>query len=389
MTTHAYSRRISSIERGYLNAATQGDNPVISLVVEGHGRLDRCLLERAVETTSRANPGLSVARKGRFWVDTGRAPELEVHDLESDEEWTEHPFLHMSLDLVHGPVASIGLIRSGSLERLVIRASHAVADGRGIEHWASDLFRALRGEELVGSASTVTDQHFLSKARRRPAPDAPWTSPGSPQPSPLGDGRGDAELPQWFHTRLNGEPAFMTARIVSLLGTLCPGARILVPVDLRRHDPAISSTANLSAPLYMEASPGRGWKEVQGRILRAMANGDELRAITARFVTANPMARSLEQARSAGRDGLFPCTAIVSDHGRIGIDRYALADWRPEAVFTLPMLVPYAAMFISSFSANGQTSLTLGCRSSDDPQRAAGLLQTIVDAVQGGGEAAA
>ncbi|MFC2641783.1 MAG: hypothetical protein ACFN04_09540, partial [Propionibacterium acidifaciens] len=59
-----------------------------------------------------------------------------------------------------------------------------------------------------------------------------------------------------------------------------------------------------------------------------------------------------------------------------------------EAVFTLPMLVPYAAMFISSFSVNGRTSLTLGHRSSDSRQRAASLLQMIVDAVQKGDVAA-
>lgn len=389
MTAAQYSRRITSIERGYLNAATQGDNPIISLVIEGHGRLDPRALERAITVTSRANPGLSVARRGKLWVGTGEPPVLEVHATRPGEDWTDHPFLRAPLDLVHGPVSSVGLISDGPLDRLVIRVSHAVADGRGIERWADDLFRVLRGEDPVGSPSTVTDQYFLSRARRRPAPDAPWTSPGSPQPSPLGAGREDADLPRWSHVRLDGEPPFMTARIISLLGSVCPGARVLVPVDLRRHDPAVASTANLSAPLYLEACPGRSWREVQGRILRAMANGDELRAIMARFVTSNPMARSLEQARSAGRDGLFPCTAIISDHGRIDADhRYALPGWRPEAVFTLPMLVPYAAMFISSFSVNGRTSLTLGHRSSDSRQRAASLLQTIVDAVQDG-EAAA
>lgn len=389
MTAAQYSRRITSIERGYLNAATQGDNPIISFVIEGRGRLDPQELERAIVVTSRANPGLSVARKGKLWLGTGEPPALEVHTTGAGEEWTDHPFLHTPLDLVHGPVASVGLISDGHVDRLVIRVSHAVADGRGIERWTDDLFRALRGEEPAGSTSTVTDQYFLPKARRRPAPDAPWASPGSPQPSPLGAGRDDADLPRWSHVRLDGDFPFMTARIISRLGDVCPGARVLVPVDLRRHDPTIDSTANLSAPLYMEARPGRGWREVQGRILRAMANGDELRAIMARFVASNPMARSLEQARSAGRDGLFPCTAIVSDHGRIDADhRYALPEWRPEAVFTLPMLVPYAAMFISSFSVNGRTSLTLGHRSSDSRQRATGFLQTIVDAVQDG-EAAA
>lgn len=389
MPAAQYSRRITSIERGYLNAATQGDNPIISFVIEGHGRLDPQALERAIAVTSRANPGLSVARRGKFWVGTGEPPALEVHVTRPGEDWTDHPFLRAPLDLVHGPVSSVGLIRAGHLDRLVIRVSHAVADGRGIERWADDLFRALRGEEPVGSPSTVTDQYFLSRARRRPAPDAPWTSPGSPRPSPLGPGRDDADLPRWTHIRLDGELSFVTARIISLLGSVCPGARVLVPVDLRRHDPSVDSTANLSAPLYMEACSGRSWQEVQGRILRAMANGDELRAIMARFVTSNPMARSLEQARSAGRDGLFPCTAIISDHGRIDADhRYSLPGWRPEAVFTLPMLVPYAAMFISAFSVNEQTSLTLGYRSSDSRQRATGFLQTIVDAVQEG-EAAA
>ena len=141
MTAAQYSRRITSIERGYLNAATQGDNPIISFVIEGRGRLDPQELERAIVVTSRANPGLSVARKGKLWLGTGEPPALEVHTTGAGEEWTDHPFLHTPLDLVHGPVASVGLISDGHVDRLVIRVSHAVADGRGIERWTDDLFR--------------------------------------------------------------------------------------------------------------------------------------------------------------------------------------------------------------------------------------------------------
>lgn len=377
-----YSRRISSIERGYLTAATQGEAPVVSLVVEGRGRIEPSALERAIAVTSRADPGLSVARRGKLWVDTGRPPRLTVGTVAPGEQWTGHPFLQEPLDLIHGPVAAVGLLRGPDLDRLVVRVSHAVADGRGIEHWTADLFRALRGEELVGSTSTVTERHFLEAARRRPAPGSPWSTPGAPGPSPLGGaGRGEGRRPQWVQTRLAGESTFLTARIMSVLGDLCPGGRVLVPVDLRRHDPGVISTANLSAPLYLEARPATPWKRNQGQILRAMVHGDELRALTAHFVTDNPMARSIEEARTAGRDGLFPCIAIVSDHGRLDLDEYAAPGWCPEAAFTLPMLVPYAAVFISSFTTGGRTSLTLTCRHGDDLDRARGLLEAIAEAV--------
>ena len=70
MTAAQYSRRITSIERGYLNAATQGDNPIISFVIEGRGRLDPQELERAIVVTSQPRPvrreeGEALARYGR------------------------------------------------------------------------------------------------------------------------------------------------------------------------------------------------------------------------------------------------------------------------------------------------------------------------------------
>ena len=52
-----YSRRISGIERGYLNAATRGPHPTIHTMIDFEGRVPADCWRHASTIASAANPG--------------------------------------------------------------------------------------------------------------------------------------------------------------------------------------------------------------------------------------------------------------------------------------------------------------------------------------------
>ncbi|MGW0615003.1 hypothetical protein [Streptomyces sp. NPDC002788] len=349
-----YTRRISQIERGYLNAAATGTPQLIQMVVEGAGRIDPGALREAVRTATLANPGLAVRRRAGMWIADGPLPQVvelpAAHTLDA-------PFHHSDLDVVAGPVCEVG-ITEAPVTRLVVRASHIVTDGRGLRHWIGDVFRALRGEQPVGTTSAVDDTHFRAAAGVVPTAPAPARTQGFPMR--LGHGPTDG-TPLWIRRTVKACPSAVTARVAAAVSRCGGSGRLIIPVDLRRHDPSVRSTANLTSQLVLDFRGEETWKRLHSQIIGSLMRKREVAALDRNFMRTNPFANSLREARHS--DGTrFPCTAIISDHGRIDTHGYRTDQFRPTRFFTLPMLVPYAGMFISACGFGDATELTLSCR---------------------------
>ncbi|MFC7917808.1 hypothetical protein [Streptomyces sp. NPDC057386] len=377
-TRGTYTRRISQIERGYLNAAATGTPQLIQMVIVGEGRVDPDALRQAVRTATLAGPGLAVRRRGATWRADGPVPPVVELPAAAADPSFDHPFFHRDLDVVTGPVCEVGLA-AGPVTRLVVRASHIVTDGRGLRQWIADVFRALRGEEPLGADSTVDDTHFRTAAGAVAPAEPPARIPGLP--AVLGHGPATGR-PLWLRRRVPACPSAVTARIAAALSRHLAGdtGRLLVPVDLRRHDPDVRSTANLTSQLVLALDRDTDWRALHGRIVRALVTKREVAALSRDFLRQNPFANSLSEAREL--DGTrFPCTAIITDHGRIDTDELRTEHFRPTGFATLPMLVPYAEMFLSSCRIGDETELTLSCRDRAGAREAAGrVLDDIAQA---------
>ncbi|MEU8627373.1 hypothetical protein [Streptomyces sp. NPDC048669] len=373
-----YTRRISPIERGYLNAAATGTPQLIQMVIEGEGTLDAVALRRAARAATEVSPGLAVRRRGALWRAAGTVP--EVVELPAGTG-LDHPFFHRDLSVVTGPVCELGLIHDAGTTRLVVRASHIVTDGRGLRQWIADLFRALRDEDLVGCPDTVDDAHFRAAAGDvRPAPEATRLTG---LPAIIGQGPA-GERPLWLSRRVPAAPSGVTARAAAALSRhlTTDTGRLIVPVDLRRHDTTTRSTANLTSQLVLDLRRDDSWKRVHSTLVRALIAKTEVAVLDRDFLRDNPFANNLSEAREF--DGTrFPCTAIITDHGEVDPQAFSTPDFRATSFATLPMLVPYAEMFLSACRVGDSTELTLACRDRPGAREKAGaLLDDIAEALR-------
>ncbi|MEV6797620.1 hypothetical protein AB0M91_04645 [Micromonospora rifamycinica] len=359
MTTtieRTYARKVSQIERGYLNAASQGTQQLIQTVVEGVGEIDPVAVREAIRIATAASPGLAVVRRGPVWRAGGPLPAVVVHPAGSG---LPAGALGSDIDVVRGPVCEVHLV-PGPVTRLVVRVSHVVTDGRGLQQWLADVFRVLRGEEPVGAPAVVDDTHFRAAAGTVPPAPAPARVAGFP--AILGAGP-SGPTPLWVRRTVPGSPSGVTARVAAAISRHLRGdaGRLIVPVDLRRHDRTVRSTANLSAQLLLDLRRGDDWRRVHRELLGAMLRKREVARLAGDFRRSNPFANTLAEAQEH-TDDRFPCTAIVSDHGPVHLERYHAPGFRPVRFYTLPMLVPYAEMFVSSCQTGDGTELTLSCR---------------------------
>ncbi len=378
MSAVTYSRPISGIEHGYLNVAVQHDHPMIHLVLEGRGSLEPRALKAAVACACDANPGLAVVRRGTRWVGGGPLPAVISHAAPLPHA-NDVGLFRRGLDVVGGPIAEVHLFGRENTT-LVLRATHAVSDGRGLQHWLRDVFRVLRGEAPLGAPDTATDQHFVRtvKACRKSKTESSSVAPHVRLSAPLFDSREAGGCIRWTRRTVASSASAMSARIAAAVARHVSAAvTVIIPVDLRRHDPTVSSTANLSAQLPLRVSPEESWQRIHGRLLKLLAQGRETDTLRMRFQDSNPYANTLEQAQAMDGGTWPPYAAIISDHGVIDLKPFTSHGFTPTRLSSLPLLVPYVGTFISSFTNNGMTHLTVAHREGDDPDSIAGLLDEI------------
>ena len=387
-----YSRSFSAEEWLYVG---MGGKNVIQHVIEGRGSVRPDDLARAVAVAAEACPGMRLRRRGQRWTDSGVAPAVRVLDSASfDLARLDSPALRETLKAA-GPTCEVLLLpgagEAGSASTsLVFRASHAITDARGLMVWVDDVFRVLRGEQPLGAPSPLSSTEFLEQLDLPGGLPPALPAAGKLEwPSPLG------RLPRgrrgvlWRRRTVDGSYPAATAKVIAALAEKYGPdgrGRFFVPVDLRRHEPEIRSTAWLSQALLLEVDPGEGWEEVQRRTLTALAERRELALRSEpRFLrTPLPLLRLLAAAvesQSVSKDQ-YSALGFVTHLGAFDLADFSLPDFEATALFALGGTGPGSPPSIEMLESGGRTEITLAWQ--DGPgvaERADALLADIEEAL--------
>jgi hypothetical protein len=279
-----YSRKLSPIERASL-VLNDFCNYNCDIVIEGHGALSVDTLRSAVEKAAQANPGSRVRLRGVLgfsrWVDSGIAPEVQEVRASSWDGRSERgaEFLEERFDaLAGGPICKL-LYVHGSPAHIVFRALHAAVDGRSLLHWIAEVFRALRGEPLLGSPCTYVEWDIMRKFQdrvNREALDAPSTEPSLPVIS-CGSPRSTRLRYIWRTVVFPGNIPNVLSKFAIFLaryarrraqGRVC----FTVPVDLRTLREEVLSLGNLTGYLSIPIGPGDGTRDFSRQLSLRVRN---------------------------------------------------------------------------------------------------------------------
>lgn len=273
------ARPVSTPEYYHASVATSGKTLEVrrenGFCVEAQGQLPTERWQAALDAVAVVNPGcrlrmIGTGRKSR-WDSDGKPPVLKV--LEHCD-WDGRSGDHMEavygtpFSLEDGPTVELVVIhRPGNRSLLVLRSHHAVFDGMGCMHFLQELFRALRGERLLGTNAAFSDVDLMlsvgaKRSTSRHVKTAALT--GAPQ----GDEKGD----EWRRISLGKPVKNQLARVADAIVTFMrqhsPQLPVLigVPVDLRRHAPGLLSTANYTNMLLVRVDPGEGSEQFRLRL---------------------------------------------------------------------------------------------------------------------------
>lgn len=350
-------RALSSTERAYLVLGGLYPPFANQYFWEGTGVLDAGLWRAAVEKAAEANPGCRLSLKGVLhrsrWIDSGNPPAVREIDgsrwsgMSSDGA----PFLTTPLFPLTGRGCEILLIH-GSPLRAVFRTHHAVMDGRGTQTLAEDVFRALRGEPLIGSECRTTEQELARSFQKGIRPASPAV-----HIAPTGRAEGSGREIRWRRFRVRGTYRKIVSQVAAALARearACSSGpvRIGIPVDLRPRRDGLRSTGNLTNFIYVDVDPGDTRDDIDSDIRRQLEEGrdgmlypgDEL----IRYMPLGLLRRLIDQRirRNHGR-GLYNTTALISNLGKKNLEDFSGGGFNATAFWAIPPgseLYPYSVV---------------------------------------------
>ncbi|HPS59013.1 MAG TPA: hypothetical protein PK514_12985, partial [Spirochaetota bacterium] len=356
-----YKRSLSFNERFFL--ATDRITPPFcnQMIYEGEGTFDESKWRLALEIASKANPGSRVTLKGALsfsrWIDSGETPRLRLVD---GADWSGTgddgaPFLQEYLNPFKGPTCEVVLIK-GDTPRAAFRTHHAVMDGRGTIHWAEDIFRVLRGEEPLGSDSTLTDYELamsLNKEGRFPPPQEFI--------APTGIAEGDKGGVTWRRIKLDGRYRKLLPQLSVLVAQEARRhnkgkVRLTIPVDLRQRKPGLSSTGNLTNTIYIgipeEATAETVSKDIDWQIENLYDCRMYQRERFMNHVPISIMTRELKKIiKQKHAAGLYHNSGIISNLGKLDMKKFSGGGFMAASWFAIPPcqeIVPFFMVLAGS-----------------------------------------
>lgn len=238
----------------------------VVFVVEGDADADastigwRTALDRAADMNPGSRLRLVGRRQNARWISDGNPPRLRIveecdWDGRSD---SGSEFIHSTpLSLEDGD--SCELIVAGRQRiKVILRASHAAMDGIGVLHFLQEIFRALRGEPLLGTNAVWSDTEL-----KKSVPSYPVPADRRKQGRLAGivrDTHGNQGGGTWRRLTLDGPQPNLLPRMVSALAEFSRKnesgpVRIAIPSNLRRHVPGMLSTMNFTGMTYLGLAP--------------------------------------------------------------------------------------------------------------------------------------
>ncbi|MFI7004714.1 peptide synthetase [Nocardia sp. NPDC050175] len=361
-----FRRKISPTERLYFFTREVSPPFLMHMVVHGVGILDPDVVQRAVDVASAANPGARLVRDGNYWVDSGISAKVRVVP-----GWTLDYATLEDDAVLNSPIGPTPdrttevLLLTGEQTTVVFRVFHGVMDGMGMRMWVDDVLRALRGVAPVGAPDPISDVELVAQV-------------GAPGKQTLvlptyraatGRGRQDPTASRWLlrHRTIHATGKGMVARVSAILADEAGvKSRFMVPVDLRRHDPALRSTGNLALPLFLDVDPGDSWETISARMRTGLQQKTELNQLDNGGLSKFPAAAIRAVVRLSNwlgaRHNRNMVSATVSHMGKFDLDELAVPGWTPSTMRVLPQHSGAMPLLFGMLESRGKIELTVSCR---------------------------
>ena len=323
---------------------SQEDDCEIIIILEGNGQLGPADWEAALAQVVEANPACRLRIAGKRqrsrWRSDGAPTRLRYIE---NSNWDgrsgeEADFIKATrLDLEQGPSSEL-IVVPGNPERVMIRAHHAVMDGLGIVYFFQELFRALRGEPLLGTNAVFSDADLMQSVESK-LPPQPKGRPASL----TGGVRKTATGNVWRRITVPGvKPNYFLGKLAILVKQFAERysdlpVRILLPVNLRRHCDGLHSMLNFTGLIIVELDPEDEAADFRRKLRQLVKdNAEANHAPGSDRLKWLPMSWIDWLGARFARHENTKDTVGISNFGVVKAEDFRCEKFTPQAMFALP-----------------------------------------------------
>lgn len=342
----------------------------IVFVIEGEADGTQIPWQSAIDKVVAMNPGARLRligmRQHARWRSDGVGPRLRIVeqcDWDGRSEIGAEFIDATALSLEDGPTAELIVAGTGMAIKVIFRVLHAVMDGVGAMHFFQELFRALRGEKLLGTNVAFSDVdlmlHVPSQARARPF---------TPKSSACltGDARGKEMGHAWRRISLRGAQSNLLARTAIAMAEFARSRstapiRIAIPINLRRHIPGLLATMNFSNMIHVVLDPADTVESFQKRLHEMLGgNSDVAYHKSTEWIRYLPLAWLDRLMTSTADRYTAPRvleTAVLSNLGNFERSALICPGFNALCLYGIPI---ESNLFSIAFGLQGRVEMTVG-----------------------------
>lgn len=353
---NSFFRQASPNERVYIHAQELFSPLNIQCFFEGSGRLTATQLQKAVDTATEVCPGARLVYAKKKWLDSGQIP--IVQEVENNLfDGYNFEVLELRTNLLHtkGPPIEVLLV-SGRTYGILFRVFHGIMDGKGVLLWVENIFRALRGEEVVAIPSRHSDLSFIQELDYKK-----FNSLQFPSKKIMEDvssiGYTDIET---HRITITGNYGSLVPKLMKSFASLfCDAVSFfMVPVSLRTKDLSVRSTANLVLPIFIEVSKEDSIQEINQRFIQKLKEDEFLNIANAKlgvlgYVPDLVMKVVLwSYAQLCRTRSVFSTSGVISYVGHYDLATFSCTDFRCSTFYSIPLLTPFSPVSVVAYKNN-------------------------------------
>ncbi|MCT4607319.1 MAG: non-ribosomal peptide synthetase [Marinisporobacter sp.] len=359
-----FKRDVSQNEKIYIQSQEIYTTLAIQFIIDFDGTLDKVKFQEAVKKAGDFCPGVRVSLKGNQWVDTQVTTPIFYREDDFDGyDFSKLRIFEKKIDVKRNPATEIYVLYS--VNKIIFRAFHGAMDGQGALIWVKNIFRYLRGEDLIEAKSEETDLSFVKLVKGKKFDN------GLKFNKSLFKDRRKLENFQIYWKRLSIEGRFLGA-IGKIAKALTESFheehnKFLIPVDMRRHNKNIISTGNLTLPILIETHKGENWKDINAKMIDALKNAKELNLRNADFGPLTKLPRKF--LKNSIRLLNFYQNFIqkhmiggsISFLGDIKLESFSFDDFEVKAFYSMPVQQPLSPLSIVIAQTDEKIEIMISC----------------------------
>ena len=354
-------RKISCNEQLYLDMQDLMNTFAIQFILEYEGIVDKKKLEDAINYVLNRTNDSNLKLYQRDWVKNSE--NIVIKDvLINSKEMLEDQFFKQKIDYKTHSV-EVYLLKHLQKKYIVFKILHSVSDGKGALKFIENVFKKLNEKELTTCSNKYNEQTLAKEITKH-------NKVINLIPKYKLDTRINKVkeyIPRWNLISVNGYHIGIISKIALVLSKYFKDNNIkyMIPVDIRRHLDSDNYLGNMTLPIFLKASKKDTWQEINGKLLYALKNKEELNKKSLQYLGYQKMPYNVRKCiiKVLGKyfnlSNKFSTGSIISYLGRIDIKNYSTDTFNVVDFVSLPLQQPTAPFSIVVTEVKNKTNIAI------------------------------